>query len=221
MFVSMWMTAEVQTVQPDVPLADAARLMGQQRIRRLPVLASADVDAPLVGIISSTDVLHAVPLNVNPFTGTGTPMPQAGGERALTVADVMTPNPLTTTPDAPIEMAASMMRNRKIGALPVMRHEQLVGMITESDIFRAFTSMFDLSAAGARITFDISQGEDVLPLIAELTHKHDLQVTSFVALHDHERPVCVVRVAGKDIDAMLEDVWKSHHRVESVIRLEE
>ena len=221
MFVSMWMTAEVLTVQPDVPLADAARLMGQKRIRRLPVLASADVDAPLVGIISSTDVLHAVPLNVNPFTGTGTSIQQAGGERALTVADVMTPNPLTTTADAPIEMAASLMRSRKIGALPVMRHEQLVGMITESDIFRAFTSMFDLSAAGARITFDISQGEDVLPLIAELTRKHDLQVTSFVALHDHERPVCVVRLAGKDIDAMLEDVWKSHHRVESVIRLEE
>jgi len=220
MFVGMWMSKELVTVEPDMPLHAAAQVMRNRRIRRLPVLATSAYDSPLLGILSSSDVLHALPLDVNPFLATAPVISPAHAAPAgeILVGQVMTQNPVTISVDAPIEAAAALMRARKIGALPVVRGEQLIGLITESDVFRAFTQLFDLSAAGARITFDISQEEDVLPFVSEVARKHGLRVTSFVSLHGIEHPMCVVHMSGEKIDAVLEDVWNSHHRVASVIR---
>jgi acetoin utilization protein AcuB len=197
MFVGMWMTTELITVQPETTLAECARLMSEKRIRRLPVMTTLAGEERLVGILSSTDIARA--------------------QQAKTAAQAMTPDPLSTRADVPIEAVAAIMRECKIGALPVLRGHELIGLITESDVFQAFASVFDLSTKGARIVFDISKGEDILPFIAALTARHSLQVTSFVSLHHHERPMCVVHVAGDSIDAMLEEVWQSHHRVESVV----
>lgn len=198
MFVGMWMTEDPITVHPETSLPAAATLMAEKRIRRLPVVATFDGEERLVGILSTTDV--------------------ARGKGAATVAGAMTPDPITTRVDAPIESVAAIMRECKIGALPVLRGTTLIGLITESDVFDAFTSLFDLSNSGARITFDISAGEDILPFIAELASRHSLRVTSFTSLHSHERPMCVVHVIGDGIDAMLEEVWRSNHRIESVVR---
>lgn len=192
------MTEDPITVGPDTPLATAAALMAEKRIRRLPVLATFDGEQRLIGILSTTDIVRA--------------------KSAGSVAGAMTPDPITARIDAPIESVAAIMRECKIGSLPVMRGTTLVGLITESDVFDAFISLFDLSSSGARITFDISAGEDILPVIAELASKHSLRVTSFTSLHSHQRPMCVVHVIGDDIDAMLEEVWRSNHRVESVVR---
>lgn len=215
MFVSMWMSKEVITVTSQTTLAEVARLMGQHRIRRLPVL---DEHGRMVGLVSSLEVLHAFPANVNPFA--------LGASKqaaiAATAADVMLHTPLAVEPETPIEGAARLMRDRKIGALPVMRHDQLLGIITESDVFRAFASIFNPDARGVRITFGNAAGQDVFPLIAEVTHQHRLRVMSFVSLHNHERPLCVVQVSGapSGIEAMLNDIWKSQHPVVSVIHLE-
>jgi acetoin utilization protein AcuB len=221
MYVGMWMTKDVVTIEPTATLDAAARLMADHRIRRLPVLEGPSRDSKLVGILSATDVLHALPPNLNPFAGVPTrdrPTFAPSTDASISVQDVMTRDPFTIAADAPIEAAAALLRSRKIGALPVVRSARLLGMITESDVFRAFTQLFDLSAAGARISFDISQDEDVLPFIAETAKKHDLRVTSFVSLRTIERPMCVVHVAGRAIDAMLDDVWRSRHRVTSVLR---
>ncbi|HEY7643175.1 MAG TPA: CBS domain-containing protein, partial [Steroidobacteraceae bacterium] len=157
-------------------------------------------DEALVGILSSTDVAHA------------------SGTRATTVGEVMTPNVLTTTPDAPMESVAALMRERKIGALPVLRAGQLIGLITESDVLRAFTDIFAATGSGARITFDIGAREDILPLVAALVDKHGLRVISLISLPNGTRRYCVLRVDGEAIDALLDDLWKSRHRVESVTR---
>jgi len=220
MFVSMWMTKDVTTVTPDTSLTDIASLMSRQRIRHLPVLETADSHSKLVGMVSSQDVLHAFPADVNP-------LPFIGGSAststlpviALKANDVMTPTPAHTSPETPIENAARLMRDKKIGALPVMRHDALVGLITESDLFSAFANIFDPGSHGVRITFDNSRGDDVFPLIAQVTHNYRLRVTSFVSLLKHERPVCVVQVIGQNTEAMLNDIWKSHHQVISVIQL--
>jgi acetoin utilization protein AcuB len=134
-------------------------------------------------------------------------------------SDIMTRNPITIAPDAPIEEAARVMRDRKIGALPVTRDGVLLGLITKSDIFRALVGIFESGQGGARITFDISQGEDVFPLVADIAARRKMRVVTFVSMQKHERPVCVVEVSGSAVDKMLDDFWKSHHRVLSVIRL--
>jgi acetoin utilization protein AcuB len=218
MFVSMWMTKDVITVTAEVPVTDIAKLMVARHIRRLPVV---DADGKLIGLVSAQDVLHAFPMDVNPFTFAAGKGPDAATLR-LTAADVMVKEPLTTAPETPIEDVARLMLNHKVGAILVMRNEQLLGLITESDIFRAFAELFDPDTHGVRVTFDNSNGQDAFPMIAELTHRHRLRVMSFVSMHKHMRPLCVVQVTGspEGIEAMLEAIWKSHHQVVSVIHLE-
>ena len=97
MFVGMWMAKEVIAVEPSLSLAAAAKRMAEQRIRRLPVLENANYDSPLVGIISRTDVLHASPLETNPFSTTQRDVHTASAS-SLLVRDVMTANPLRLKP---------------------------------------------------------------------------------------------------------------------------
>lgn len=219
MLVGMWMTREVMTVKRSDSLAHAAQLMALRRFRHLPVVDGQGGDQRLVGIVSATDVVHAVPLATDPFSAAGVDAP-TGPAASIMVGDVMTPNVLTTTADAPIEHAVALMRERKIGALPVLRSGELVGLITESDVLRAFVDLFAVTDAGARITFDVAAGEDVLPLLATLVAKHRLRLTSLITLPNGNggRHYCVMRVVGASTDRLLDDLWKSKHRVESVIR---
>jgi len=141
------------------------------------------------------------------------------GRVHLTAGDLMAREPRTTTPDAPLESAARMMRDHKIGALPVLSNYALVGLITESDVFRAMVEVFETRDRAVRITFSLKAGEDVLPLVADIARRRALRVTSFMALPHHEPPVCVVQMAGAQTDAALDDVWKSQHRVINVVHL--
>ena len=117
MIVSMWMTRDLLTVTLETPVAEAAKLMAQNHVRRLMVVEKWDDGPHLLGIISAKDVIHAFPPHVNPFAIEG---PDAR-LTPTTVSQIMTANPRTTTPDTPIEEAAALMCAHKIGALPVLR----------------------------------------------------------------------------------------------------
>ncbi len=212
MIVSMWMTKNPVTVGVRTSIAEAAALMARRRIRRLPVMDDP-VQPTLVGILSATDILRAFPPDVNPLaTANGCP---AGQSR---VEEIMRRAPLTTAPDEPIEEVARIMGKNKIGSLPVLRESRLVGMITESDIFRAFVSVFNTDSSGARITFDVSRGEDVFSYVARLAAEHRVRVVSVISSAQNDLPVYVVRITGPGVDAVLDDLWKSGHRVLNVLR---
>jgi len=224
MFVSMWMTPNPVSVEPTFSLTDLATLMARRQFRHVPIVTSASDPSPkLLGIVTAADILHAFPPELNPFSVSGADMLATQTLQAhkmpILASEIMTRNPLTIAPEAPIEAAARIMQDRKIGALPVTRDGILLGLITKSDIFRALVGIFESAPAGARITFDISKGEDVFPLVADIAQRRKLRVVTFVSMQNHARPVCVVEVSGKEIDKMLDDVWKSHHPVVSVIRL--
>jgi len=223
MFVSMWMTRDVLTVTPTATLAEIATLMMRRGIRRLPVVSAPGERGSLLGIVTHSDVLHAFPPDINPFAINAADsiaaIEAAAGRVRLTAAELMTPEPRTTTPDAPLESAARLMRDQKIGALPVLSNYALVGLITESDIFRAMVEVFESPDRAVRITFSLKPGEDVLPLVADIARRRGMRVTSFMALPRHEPPVCVVQLAGTKIDETLDDVWKSQHRVINVVQL--
>ena len=214
MNVSMWMTRDLLTITPETPATEAAKLMAQNRVRRLLVVEKWDDGLHLLGILSAKDVVHAFPPHINPFAIEG---PDAR-LTPTTVGQIMTANPRTTTPDTPLEAAAALLCAHKIGSLPVVRDKTLVGIITESDIFRAFVSLFGSDEAGARITFDATQGEDVFRLMGRLATRHHLKVSSLIWTRHDQLPVCVVRVAGAAVDAMLDELWSSGHPVVNVIR---
>jgi acetoin utilization protein AcuB len=221
MFVSMWMTRELITISSNMRLSGIAQLMGEKRIRRVPVTVAKD-GTQLLGIVSHSDVLHAFPARLNPFSASAAEelaQIENSSPKPVTAADLMQRDPHTTAPDAPLESAARLMRQHKIGALPVVKGKALVGMITESDIFRAMVELFEARERAVRITFALNADEDVLPLVAEISRRRTLRVTSFMALPRHDPPVCVAQLAGEHIEAALEDIWNSKHRVMNVMHL--
>ena len=214
MNVSMWMTRDVVTVTLETPVVEAARLMARQRVRRLLVTEKREEGIHLRGIISAKDVIHAFPPHVNPFAIEG---PDARVTPTI-VSEIMRWDLHTTTPEAPVEEAAAMMLEKKVGALPVLRGKHLAGIITESDIFRAFVSLFTSDESGARITFDATKGEDVFELLSKLSKRDKVRVLSLVWTQQGNQPVCVARVVGTGADKLLEHLWESGHLVLNVIR---
>lgn len=215
MIVSMWMTRNPLIATPEQAIALVAHEMGNRKIRRMPVVSDQSPKARLVGIISSTDILHAYAPDVNPF---GMLKTEARGGMT-TVGEVMTRDPLTTTPDTPIEEVARLLREKKIGALPVVLGTTLVGIITESDIFRAFVSVMGADKGGVRVTFDLSTGEDTLALVNGLSRKHGLKLASVITATHEQQELAVVRVHGRATQAFVDDIWSSGHRVLNVLEL--
>jgi acetoin utilization protein AcuB len=204
MIVSMWMARDLVTVAPDDSVAAAARLLAERKVRRLPVVHQAADGLHLLGLVSAADIVH---------NRDAQPVPAA-----TMVGEIMTRQPVTTAPDTPIEDAAALLREHKIGALPVLRNGLLVGLVTESDIFRAFVSIFAPGVSGARITFNVSNGEDVFALLADETRRRKIRVLSLVTSRQDEHTVCVVRVTGADVEPLIEDLYKSGHGVLSILR---
>jgi acetoin utilization protein AcuB len=216
MIVSMWMTRNVVTIEPHTPVTEAAELMALKHIRRLPVVEQRAKGQHLAGIVSAKDILHAFPPEVNPFAVLGPDARRSAG----TVGHIMSRHLETTTPDTPLEQAAALMAEKKIGALPVVRDGKLVGLITESDIFRAFVSFLAPPHRGARITFDMSKGEDVFGWLSREARKRKVRVSSLISSQQDKVPVCVVRVTGEAVEELLEDIWSSGHHVLNVIRFD-
>ena len=129
MLVRDRMTTSVCTVSPDSPLERALVLMRSRHIRRLPVLHQGR----LVGIITWTDLTRAAPASTLGRWEIPALLKDAQ------VHEVITPSPETASPETPLEDAVAIMRRRKM--LPVVKSGALVGVITESDIFEAFTNL--------------------------------------------------------------------------------
>ena len=142
LLVKDWMTADVLTIAPETTLTDAAALMRQKNIRRLPIVNS---DGKLVGIISQTDVMAAKPSDATTLDIWEINYLLS----RLKVEKVMTPQPYTVRPDSTLKDAAQLMYEHKIGGIPVVdEHNVVVGIITESDIFRVLIAWFNEETAG-------------------------------------------------------------------------
>lgn len=126
--VQDWMTRDPITITGDTTLPHAHRLMQDHNIRRLPVVD----EGVLVGIITLGDVREAEPSDATSLSIFELNYLLA----KLPVSDIMTPDPITVTPITTIARAAQLMLEHKVGGLPVVDRGKLVGIITESDIFR-------------------------------------------------------------------------------------
>lgn len=210
MLVGEWMTRDPVTVTADATVGEAAATMSRGRFRRLPVV-DGEV---LVGIISRGDLLRAAPADVNPFSVEGTSAPAL----ARAVREVMSESPRTVTPEAPLEVAAELLTMHKIGAAPVVSKQGLVGIVTDSDIFRAFSAAFGGTVPGIRVTFEAQPGEDVFATAFTLAQRHHMAIASAARVRQDDRVTFVVRFLGNDSSGLVEALWDSGHRVVSVHR---
>ncbi len=215
MIVSMWMIRDLITIETATPITQAAAIMAQKHIRRLPVIEKHDNGHHPVGIITATDILHAYPPHVNPFAI----IVSDTSPTHTTAADIMSRALQTVTPETPIYEAARIMRNMKISTLLVVQKTKLVGLLTESDIFRAFVSILDSRQGGMQITFEMTkEGEDIFGFIAPIALRWGVHVVSLISVEKDGRKMCVVRIAGTAAEAMLEELWNSGHFVLNVLR---
>jgi CBS domain-containing protein len=133
LLVKDWMTPNPITVHPQNTLPHVRKLMEEHHIRRLPVME----DDELVGIITIGDIREAQPSDVNTLRSYEAEYLIG----LITVDTVMTPTPITVTPENTIAEAAEIMLTRKIGGLPVMKDDKLIGIITETDFCRLLTQI--------------------------------------------------------------------------------
>jgi acetoin utilization protein AcuB len=142
------MTPNPVTITTDVSVPQALRLMLDKKVRRLPVL---DHRGKLVGIVSDKDLLHASPSQATSLSVWE--MNELLGK--LKVKEVMTREVVTVSEELPIEEAARIMADRKIGGLPVMREQTLAGIITETDLFKVLLEMLGGRRPGVRVTVSV------------------------------------------------------------------
>jgi acetoin utilization protein AcuB len=159
MLVRNRMTFDPVTVTPDTSFPEAFEIIREKRIRHLPVV---DGSGRLLGVVARTDLLHA-----SPSKATTLSVFEMGFLLArLRVGEVMTSPPVTVSEEAPLEEAARMMVEKKIGCLPVMRDGELVGLITETDIFETFVEILGGGEASLRVTVRVADVRGELARLA-------------------------------------------------------
>jgi len=197
MLVKNRMSHPIITVEPDMPIMEALNLMRTQNIRRTPVV---DANGKLVGIVSDKDLLNAGPSQatslsvweINYLVG------------KITVKKVMSKTVLTVSEDTPIEEAARIMVDNKVGGLPVMKGNAIVGVITESDLFKVLLELMGAREDGLRVTALIPEK---LGELDQLTHAIAEAGGSFISFgqfngDEDDNRIVTFKVSGLDKEAV-------------------
>lgn len=193
------------TIRQTVGVEDALRLMHNEDIRRLPVV---DNHGKMIGIVSELDLLKVSPSPATSLSVYEIPYLMA----KIKMKDVMTKDVVTVNEDTPLEEAARVMADNKIGGVPVMRDGKLVGMITETDLFKTFLEMLGARQEGVRLSMFVP---DEKGMLAKITGKISEMGVNIVALstimgEDPSEYLVTIRVeedADKDaLVAAMEDM---------------
>jgi acetoin utilization protein AcuB len=159
MFVKDRMTPKPLFGSPDMAVTDAQELMTANKIRHLPIL---DDDKKLVGLITQKSLRSALPSDVSNFSRFEVSYTLA----KIKVQSIMIKDVITIAPDTPIEEAAQVMADHKLGAMPVIENDSLIGIISGEDLFIAMTDLLGTRKEGIRVTV---QQPDQSGVIARLT----------------------------------------------------
>jgi len=174
MFVQDLMQTKLITVTPETTLPEAIRLTGQRGIRHLPVLE----DGTLVGMVSDRDLKRAM---ASPATSLDVRELNYLLDR-LRVGEIMTRGVITARPTTPVEEAARLMVQEKIGALPVTDGERLVGIVTETDVLELFVKAMGAGAPSSRLDVVLGEDPSALAKVVEAIEGAGATVSSIVTL---------------------------------------
>ncbi|TLN19111.1 CBS domain-containing protein [bacterium] len=145
MFVGDRMSYPVITITPAASLDDAWRLMNREHISRLPVV---DNRGHLLGIVSLKQLLRYMPSEATTLDV----YEIKGAMNSIKLERIMTRKVITVTADTPIEEAARIMVDNEIGGIPVVEGDGLVGIITETDVFKTFIEVLGAREPGIRLS---------------------------------------------------------------------
>ena len=178
MLVRDWMPADPQTVTAATPVMEAMQRLRDGGYRRLPVVR----DGKLVGIVTDRDLKEATPSKATSLSVYELNYLLS----KLTIKDVMTAPVMTIGSEDAIEEAALVMETHRVSGLPVVDRGKLVGILTITDLLRAFVRFLGLREGGTRVTVDLPDEPGVLARAAEAAPPSNVRL--------------VLRVAGEDAE---------------------
>jgi acetoin utilization protein AcuB len=205
MFVRMWMTPDLITVPPETPILEAQDIMKKHGVRRLPVVNKR---GKLVGIVTKSDILEAGPSDATTLSvwELNYLLARTTVEQIMVKAEDL----ITVSPDDPIERAALLMRQHKVGGLPVVEKGHLVGIITESDIFEVFLRLLGVHQKGTRLTVELEDRPGALAEVLEVIRDHDANVRSIVTCDEcrttPDTGVFVIKIDSYDWRPIVKDL---------------
>lgn len=199
MLVKERMTPDPVTVTEDTTLPEALRLMRERKVRRFPVLGKA---GQLVGVISEKDLLYA-----SPSPATTLSVFEINYLIAqIKIGQLVSRELVTVGDDCPLEEAARIMVDRKISGLPVLHDSKLVGIITETDLFKIFLELLGARERGLRLTLLVPNRKGMLAKLtgAIATLGGDIVALGTFAGNTSDKGLLTIKVRDVDRQALLD-----------------
>ena len=203
MAVKDFMTRKVVYISPDTTIAHAADMMREQKLHRLPVIENDQ----LVGLVTEGTIAEA-----SPSKATSLSIYEMNYLLNKTkVGDVMIRDVVTISQFASLEDATYLMLKNKIGILPVVDNEQLYGVITDRDIFKAFLEVSGYGEEGVRLRFVTENKVGVLEQIIRLLGEENLNISNTVNIPRKDGKVVIeVQLAGDINMELLKKKFEEH-----------
>lgn len=179
MLIRDWMTKEVITVGPETSMMKASKLMREHKISRIPVV---DDSGRLLGIVSDRDLKEA-----SPSKATSLDMHELYYLLSeIKVKDIMTKTPLAVKPSETVEKAAVLMMNNNFGGLPVVDESlKVVGIITDSDVFKVLVQITGVTEGGVQLAFSLPNAPGSLKSVLDDLKTYEARVISVLTSFSH------------------------------------
>lgn len=200
MIVGKRMSTQLITVPPDLTLPEAFALMKKENIRRLVIVDKGK----MVGLVTKNDLENALPSKATSLS-----MWEINYLiEKVKVSDVMIKDVITVNEDTPIEEAARLMADKKISCLPVLRNSDVVGIITETDLFRIFLEVLGAMHTGIRLSAEISVDPGSIAKLTQAIYEAGGDIISFgTFLGDSiSKDEVTVKVQGVEIEKLKEAI---------------
>ncbi len=192
MNVGKRMSFPLITVAPDLPVPEALALIKKEKIRHILVVEKSK----LVGIVTRNDLLNASPSRATTLSVWEINYLIS----KIKVSDVMATKVITTTEDTPIEEAARVMTENQVSCLPVMRGNDVVGIITETDLFKVFLEMLGASRKGVRLSAEVPNAPGILAKLAQTIYEAGGNIVALGAFAGETLSSTHVTIKLEDID---------------------
>jgi acetoin utilization protein AcuB len=210
MLTKLWMQKDVIQVEADTTIGEVKEIINQHCFRHLPVTSNGT----LLGIITETDINRALP---SPVDSSLSPEEHIIALQAK-VSSFMTENPLTVYPLDSLITVVSLLRTNKIGAIPVVEEGKLVGIITESDIFDAFSAIMDGKDSDVHIELQITNTQSAIYKLTDLCKRADVWINSLTIYRNFcpEHQLVTLRVNGDEIEPLIDALWNSGMKISQI-----
>jgi acetoin utilization protein AcuB len=215
MYVKLIMKKDLVTIRPDTPFFEARWIIQEKGIRHLPVV---DENRRILGMVTNFDIRSAAPADSSMSL-----QDLAFTLGKLKARSFMTPveRLVTVTPDTIIEKAVQLMHDRKVSCLPVLdKGQELVGMITETDVLATFVDLMGLKEKATRLTILMEDEPGKLFGVLEVIKNYNVNVISVFSptfTVEGKRQV-VIRLKTQDYERIVRDLEKIGYGIESVTK---